>query len=82
MGASTSLGSPQVEQLTIAASPGTERSLAPSSLDFARVPFGKNGRVQVESCCNRCNFRTLKWVDDFDDEERQHTAERQGARSE
>jgi hypothetical protein len=82
MGARTSLGSAQVEQFTIAASPSAEMSLPASALDFARVLFSKNGRVQSESCCRRCNFRTPTWVDNFDTEERQHEAECQGARSE
>jgi hypothetical protein len=36
--------------------PGSGSSLPPRLLDFTRVPFSKNGRVHVESCCNQCNI--------------------------
>jgi len=78
MRVSASLGNEQSEQVTIAVLPGSGMSLAPRPLDFTRVPFSKNGRVHVESCCSQCNFRMLKSTDDFDDQERRHAAECQG----
>jgi len=77
-----SLGNAQGEQVTVAALPGSGMLLRPRALDFTRVPFSKNGRVHVESCCNQCNFRMLKWIDDFDDQEWRHAAECQGSRPE
>ena len=79
MDVSTSLGNVQVGQ--ILSSPGDLMSLPPS-LGFARLPFSKNGRVHVESCCSQCNFRILKWHEDFDDQEQRHTAECRGRRPE
>jgi hypothetical protein len=68
MAVRASLGNAQGEQVTVTALPGSGMLLRPRALDFTRVPFGKNGRVHVESCCNQCNFRMLKSIDDFDDQ--------------
>jgi hypothetical protein len=49
-------------------------SFPPSSLDFTRGSFGKNGSVHIESCCNRCCFRIAATTpDDFDEQERAHS---------
>lgn len=82
MSVSASLENQKAEQVTMTALPGSGMSLPPWPLDFTRVPFSKNGRVHVESCCNQCNFRILKWIDDFDAQERSHAAECQGPRPE
>jgi hypothetical protein len=82
MDVSSSLGNGQSGQVAISASPGTRVSLPPRSLGFARLPFSKNGRVHVESCCSQCNFRILKWLEDFDDQEQRHSTECPGRRPE
>jgi hypothetical protein len=82
MSVSVRLGNEKGEQVTMTALPGSGSSLPPRPLDFTRVPFSKNGRVHVESCCNHCNFRMLKWIDDLDDQERRHAAECQGPKPE
>jgi len=82
MGASTSLGNEQGEQVRLATPSDSGMSIPTRPLDFARVPFSKNGLVHVESCCSRCNFRMVKWTGDFDDQERRHAAECQGPRPE
>jgi hypothetical protein len=64
MSVSASLGNEKGEQVTMTALPGSGMSLPPRGLDFTRAPFSKNGLVHVESCCNQCNFRMLKWIDD------------------
>jgi len=75
-------GNDKGEQVTMAVVPGIGIALPPRPPDFARVPFSKNGRVHVESCCSRCNFRMLKSNDDFNDQERRHAAECHGPRPE
>ena len=82
MSVSASLGNERGEPVTMTALPGSGMSLPPRPLDFTRLPFSKNGRVPVESCCSQCNFRMLKWIDDLDDQERRHAAECQGPRPE
>src|SRR5580765_6494842 len=68
-------GKDKGEQVTMAVLPGIGIALPSRLPDFTRVPFSKNGRVHVESCCSQCNFRMLKSNDDFDDQERRHAAE-------
>ena len=70
------------EQVAKAALPSSAISRLSGSSDFTRVSFSKNGRVHVESCCSQCNFRMLKSLDAFDDQERQHAAECRGPRQE
>jgi hypothetical protein len=82
MGATTSFGNEQAEQVGTTALPSGSVPGPPRRLGFTRVPFSKNGRVHIESCCERCNFRILEWLDDFDDQERRHTAECPGPRAE
>ncbi len=82
MGASTSLDNEQEEQVRTAALPCGGMPFPPSPLDFTRMSFSKNGRVHIESCCNRCNFRILGRLNDFDCQERQHAAECGGPQAE
>ena len=54
-----------------------------SSLNFTRGSFAKNGRVHIESCCDRCCFRIVARTDeDFDNEERAHVASCEGSQTE
>jgi hypothetical protein len=78
---SASPGNGQGEQVTTDVLPDIG-PFPPRPLDFTRVLFSKNGRVHVESCCSKCNFRMLKSTDDFDDQERRHATECQGRRPE
>ena len=82
MSVSASLGNERGKQVTIVVLPGAGMSLPPSPTDFKRVPFSKNGRVHVESCCSQCNFRMLTSTGGFDNQERRHAAECQGPRPE
>jgi len=77
-----SLGNEQRDQITISASSGSGILLRTRFMGFTRVPFSKNGRVHVESCCDQCNLRILEWHNDFDEQERRHAAECPGRRSE
>jgi hypothetical protein len=82
MSVSASLANEKGKQVTVTVLPGSGMSLPRRPLDFTRLLFSKYGRVHVESCCNQCNFRMLKWIDDFDDQERRHAAQCQGPRPE
>lgn len=82
MGAGTSLRNEQGGQVTLTAPSDSGMSIPTRPLDFARASFSKNGRVHVESCCSRCNFRMVKWIGDFDEQEWPHASECQGPRPE
>jgi hypothetical protein len=82
MGTSQSLANEQGAVITVGALPGAAVSLPSKFLGFTRVSFSKNGRVHVESCCDQCNFRILEWRADFDQQERRHSADCSGRRSE
>jgi hypothetical protein len=64
------------------ASSGGEMMRSSVPLAFTRMSFIKNGRVHVESCCERCNFRILEWRKDFRRQERRHEAECSGTQVE
>ena len=58
-------------------------SFTNSSLNFTRGSFAKNGRVHIESCCNRCCFRiAARTYEDFDNEERAHVGSCEGSQTE
>ena len=58
-------------------------SFSNSSLNFTRGSFAKNGRVHIESCCNRCCFRiAARTYEDFDNEERAHVGSCEGSQTE
>ena len=55
-------------------------AVAATFAGFTRAQYsGKNGRVHIESSCNRCNFRVAETdSDELDPEEQAHVANCQG----